>query len=165
MRLVRAIGLGCGLAVMALAVHSWAIASTGAALGADLGVAAVAPGELQIGSGLALQAHGLQPGDRPVTGHVRVRNITGVPVRVRIRALPSTRALDGALDLTATARGRRIALRRTWSAALFRLGVRESTPLRLRARLLHAAQGLLAAVTLEFDAEPVLLPREKGQRR
>lgn len=151
----RASGLAGGLAAFAIALHSWAIASTGSALGADLGVAAVAPGELQVASGLALHAAGLAPGGPSAEGALRVRNITGVPVRVRLRALPSTRVLDDALELVATYRGRRIVLRRAWSDAPIRLGVRERLSLELRARLLRPAQGLIADVTLELDADPV----------
>lgn len=156
MRSIRAIGLACGLIIAALALHSWAIASTGTALGADLGVAAVPPGELEVSSGLALQATGLQPGAAPATGALRVRNISGAPVRVRIRALPSTRALDGALELTATARGRRIVLSRSWSTMRVTLGMRKSTTIALRARLTRPAQGLIADVTLELDADTLV---------
>lgn len=155
MRPARAIGLACGLAVFAVALHSWAIASTGTALGTDLGVAAVAPGELQVAAGLALHATGLQPGGPGATGALRVRNITGVPVRLRLRALPSTRALDGVLQLTAAHRGRRIPLGRAWSDVRITLGVRERMSLPLGARLLRPAQGLIADVTLELDADPV----------
>lgn len=156
MRTARAIGLACGLALFAVALHSWAIASTGSALGTDIGVAAVASGELEVSSGLLLHAAGLQPGGAPATGVTRMRNITGAPVRVRIRALPSTRALDGVLELTATVGGRRIEVGRTWSAARIRIGVRRTRSLRLRARLLRPAQGLIADVTLELDADPVI---------
>lgn len=154
MRPARASGLAGGLAAFAIALHSWAIASTGSALGADLGVAAVAPGELQVASGLALHAAGLAPGGPSAEGALRVRNITGVPVRVRVRALPSTRVLDDALELVATYRGRRIVLRRAWSDAAT-LGIRESVSLPLQARLLRPAQGLIADVTLELGADPV----------
>jgi hypothetical protein len=154
MRLLRAIGLVCGLTTMALAVHSWAIASTGAALGTDLGVAAVAPGELQVPSGLVLQASGMQPSGAPVSGELSLRNITGAPVRVRIRALPSTRALDGALALTVTSRGRRATLSRQWSPVLLTLGIGRRATLPLRARLLRAQQGLIADVALELRSDP-----------
>lgn len=156
MRPARAIGLACGLAVFAVALHSWAIASTGTALGIDLGVAAVAPGELQVASGRALHATGLQPGGPGATGALRVRNITGAPVRVRLRALSSRRALDDVLELTAAHRGRRIVLGRAWSDVRITLGVRGSMSLPLSARLLRPAQGLTADVTLELEADPVL---------
>lgn len=152
MRSVRAIGLACGLVASALAVHSWAIASTGSALGTDLGIAALAPGELKVASGLALHATGLQPASAPATGRLRVRNITGVPVRIRLRALPSTRALDGVLDLRASARGRQITINRSWTSTVIVLGVGRSLALPLRARLRRPAQGLIADVTLELDA-------------
>ena len=155
MRVLRAIGLAAGIAVFAAALHSWAIASTGAALGTDLGVAAVAPGELAVSSGLALQASGLQPGMRPANGTLHLRNITGVPVRLRVRALPSTRVLDDVLELRASAGGRSIALGRAWQALPGTLGVRERADLPLRARLRRPAQGLIADVALELDAIPV----------
>ncbi len=155
MRSVRAIGLACGLVAFALAIHSWAIASTGRALGTDLGIAAVAPGELKVSSGLALHATGLAPGSAPASGRLRVRNITGVPVWIRFRALPSTRALDGVLDLRAGARGQRFAIGRTWTSAPVVLGVRRTLTVRLRAGLRRPVQGLIADVTLELDAIPV----------
>ena len=158
MRLARAIGLACGLVAFALALLSWAIASTGAALGTDLGVSAVAAGELQVGPGPVLRANGLQPGAAPATGVLRLRNIARVPLRVRMRALPSTRALDGVLALTTRHAGRRIELTRAWTARPFTLGVRESVALPLRARLLRPAQGLIADVTLEVDAVAVTRP-------
>jgi hypothetical protein len=119
-------------------------------------VAAVAPGELDVSSGLVLQASGMHPAGAPATGTLRMRNITGVPVRVRIRALPSTRALDDALELTVDARGRRTTLRRGRSPVLVTLGVRKAVALPLRARMLRAQQGLIADVALEIEAEPVL---------
>lgn len=162
-RAARGAGLAGGLAAVAIAVAvgSWAIASTGPALGTDLTVAAVAPGELSLeGSGAVLQASAMRAGAAPVTGSLRVRNITGVPVLVRIRALPSTSEADDVLALAATSDGRPIAagtagaLRR-WSSHSLRIGVRESAVLRLGARLRRPAEGLIADVTLEFDARPV----------
>jgi hypothetical protein len=161
-RVARGAGIVCGLVVVALALHSWAIASTGPSLGTDLAVAAVAPGELELsGSGPVLRATALRPGDAPATGSLRVRNITGDTLRVRIRALPSTGEVDDVLGLRATMRGRTVAAAkagrwRRWSAYSFRLGVRESAVLRLSARQLRAADGLIADLTLEFDARAVV---------
>jgi len=159
-RAARAVGLLCGLAAAAFAVHSWAVASTGPGLGADVTIAAVAPGELALsGSGAVLQASGLHPGDG-ATGSLRLRNITGEPLLVRIRTLASTPELDDALELTATAQGREIAagstgdLRR-WSTRSVLLGVRRSALLRLSARQRRPAEGLIADVTLEFRARAV----------
>jgi hypothetical protein len=160
-RAARVAGLACGLAAAALAVHSWAVASTGPALGTDLTIAAVAPGELSlVGSGAVLQSSAMHPGAAPVTGTLRIRNITGAPVRVRIRALPSTREADDTLALTATAQGRlivagRVGSLRRWSSRHVWIGVHGSALLRLGARLRRPAEGLIADITLEFDARPV----------
>lgn len=72
-----------------------------------------------------------------------------------LRTLPSRRLLDDVLALGATAGGRTIALGRTWSAVPVTIGMRESVTIGLRARLRRPAQGLIADVTLELDADPV----------
>lgn len=156
MRPARAIGLAGGLAVFAVALHSWAIASTGTALGTDLGVAAVAPGELQVASGLALHATGLQPGEagrhrRAAGAQHHGRSRAGAPARAAVEARARR-----VLELTAAHRGRRIVLGRAWSDVRITLGVRGSMSLPLSARLLRPAQGLIADVTLELEADPVL---------
>lgn len=157
-RAARFAGVACGLAAAALAIHSWAVASTGPALGTDLTIAAAAPGELSLdGSGAVLQASAMRLGSAPATGSLRVRNITGAPVHVRLRALPSTREADDVLELTATSRGRPIlagsvGTQRRWSARGLRIGVHGSAVLRFGARLRRPAEGLIADVTLELRA-------------
>lgn len=164
LRAARAAGLTCGLAASALALHSWAIASTGTTLGADLAVVAVAPGELELEpAGAALRATGLQPGSEPLRGALRMRNLTGAPLRVRIRALPSTRDLDGALELRARARGRTVAAApvgrlRRWSAGTVAIPVGGRAVLALDARLRRPAPGLIADVTLELRATAARRP-------
>lgn len=160
-RMLRAAGLICGLAIVAAGVHSWAIASTGAALGADVAITAIAPGELQITpSGYALSATAMHPGQAPARGTVRLRNITGRTLHVRFRALPSTRELDGALRLTMAARGRRLHggtadTLRGWSTRRLSIAVGDSVALELTAAIGRAAPGLIADVALEFDARTV----------
>lgn len=158
-RAARAVGFAAGLAAVAVALHAWAIASAGTALGMDLTIVATAPGELAVApAGVVLRAHGLQRGRAVVRGAMTLRNVTAVPVRVRVRALPSTRELDRALELSLTSRGRTIAagsvaeLRR-WSRGRMTLGVRESAPLELRARLRRPAPGLIADLVLELEAD------------
>jgi hypothetical protein len=157
---VRVAGVTCGLVAVAIAVQTWAIGSTGSALGTDLDVVAVAPGELRLdGSGTLLRANRMDPGATPVTSAVRLRNITGTPLRVRIRVLPSTRDLDRVLMLRFTSDGRRVAAgsagrMRAWSLGSIWLGVRGSAVLRLAAQMRRPAEGLIADVTLEFHASP-----------
>lgn len=158
-RAVRALGFAAGLATVAVALHAWAIAPAGAALGTDLTILATAPGELAVApAGVVLRVRGLRRGKAVVRGAMTVRNVTAVPVRVRLRALPSTRELDAALELELTLRGRTIAagsvaeLRR-WHRGLVTLGVRERAPLELRARLRRPVPGLIADLTLELEAD------------
>jgi len=158
---LRAAGLICGLVVVAVSVRSWMIVPTGSVLGTDVGIVAVAPGELLLsGSGLVLRANRMRPGDASAKGAVRLRNITGRPLRVRFRTLPSKRALDDVLELTFTAGGQWIgggsvgALRR-WSPRQVWIGVHGSSMLEVRARMRRPAEGLIADVTLEFRSESV----------
>jgi hypothetical protein len=158
---LRAAGLICGLLAVAASVRSWMIVPTGSVLGTDVGIVAVAPGELLLsGSGQVLRGNRMRPGDASVTGAVRLRNITGTPLRVRFRTLPSRRALDDVLELTFTAGKRWIgggsagALRR-WSPRQVWIGVHGSTMVEVSARMRRPAEGLIADVTLEFHSESV----------
>jgi|GEM_PF-3435418 len=161
LRIARGLGVVCGLVAFALALQSWIVTSTGAALGTDLAIAAVAPGELELTTtGPILQTTGMQPGDALAHGTLRLRNITGAPVRVRIRALPSSRALDDALALRTITRGRPFArgsagALRDWSMRHLTIGVRQTASIKVQAWLRRPAQGLVADITLEFDADPV----------
>lgn len=160
-RLACAAGLAVGLAAVAIGLRAWTIRSTGPVLGTDIAVSAVAPGELALsGSGLVMQASGMRLGGRVATGALRMRNITGSALRVRIRALGSTRELDDALALSATSGGRRVAAGparglRTWSAGSIRIGMRETATVALRGWLRRPLEGLIADVTLELRAWPV----------
>jgi hypothetical protein len=160
-RVARGLGLACGLVAVAVALQSWTVASTGAALGTDLGVVAIAPGELELTtSGPVLQTSAMQPGDAAVRGTLALRNITAAPVRVRVRALPSTPVLDDALALRMIVRGRPFArgsagALRDWSARHITIGVRQTASITVQAWLRRPAQGLIGDITLEFDADPV----------
>jgi hypothetical protein len=85
-------------------------AEGGEALGAEVSVHADLNGELAIspaGPENIIHDPALRP-DRPATGNVEVRNQTGLPQRIRIRALGSAALLDQSLRLAFTDRGREL---------------------------------------------------------
>lgn len=96
-RLARPLGIALGIVLAALALVSWRVPGGARTLGADVRVEALQTGALGV-SPLHpfVSTPSLVPGHR-AGGRVSVRNQTGVPLRVRIRALPSTRELDGLL--------------------------------------------------------------------
>lgn len=161
-RIAKAIGLALGIVAVVVAVSAWEVRSTGAALGADVQVVAVPPGELILEpSGAFLSAHGLHPG-RAAEGRLRVRNITVRPARVRVRALPSGRDLDDVLHAEVMAGGRRIARGtlgqlRAWSRRSPALAVGEVGALTMRTWLARDAadryRGAIASITLELRAD------------
>jgi hypothetical protein len=94
-RATRAIGLATGLALAALFLLAFRVPAHGGTLGADVRMVAVPPGEVEVESdGDFLTARGLAPGGRAAHGTLRVRNVTGSDLRVRLRGLPSSRDLD-----------------------------------------------------------------------
>jgi hypothetical protein len=153
----RRIGLALGLLLALAAVLSWRIAAEGAALGADARFVAVPPGELTLEpAGEFLVARGLAPSEAS-DGRLRVRNITGAPVAVRLRARPSSRDLDRPLAVLVRAggvtlyRGRLRGLR-SWSRALT-IPRGDARTLDVRARLATRAVGAAVEVTVELRAE------------
>lgn len=159
-RIARAAGLTLGVTAFAVGVHSWSSSTAAAGFGTDLVIAVAAPGELDVTpSGPILQAVAMRPGSL-AGGVLRVRNITGTPVRVRVRAITSTPQLGDAVDLSVTSSGRPIAVGRT--ASLGRrstehvtIAVRDSAPLEVRAQLRRAARGLIGEVRIKLYAEAV----------
>lgn len=161
-RIAKGIGLALGVVAITAALSAWQVSSTGAALGADLEVVAVPSGELMTSPSAAfVQASGLRPGTRPVTGATTVRNITGRPVRVQARALPSGRDLDGVLQVELRDGDRRLARAtlgelRAWSAGGVPLAVGATRRLSMRAWLAPGAagrtDGTITTVTLELRA-------------
>ncbi len=159
-RAARAAGLVAGVAAFAVLAHSWTVTTAAAGFGTDLVVSAAAPGELEVTpSGELLQAVAMRPGSL-AGGVVRVRNITGGPVAVRLRVAPSTPELDDVVDLAVTSGGRRLAVGsagelRGWSERRLLIGVRDSASLELRAQLRRPTQGLIAEIRLVLDVKAI----------
>lgn len=144
-RAIPAIGVALGLAIALAAVMSWRIPASSQSLGAEVRFMAAPAGEVSISpAGPLLTARRLAPGDS-ASGRFTVRNLTGEPLRVRLRALPSAHGLDRALRVRFTSGGRRLAagrlgkLRSFQSGAPLRLPRGESREVELRAALVPAA--------------------------
>lgn len=161
-KLVPAIGVALGLVIALAAVLSWRVSAAGESLGAEVRFVAAPAGEVSISpGGVLLTARRLAPGDS-ATGRFEVRNMTGSPLRVRLRALPSERSLDGALRVEFTAQGRKIAAGRLGELRSFGSGEGLSLPrgasreVALRAELNRAAgrahEGQIVDVSLELEA-------------
>ncbi|MFN8160603.1 MAG: hypothetical protein U0R52_06110 [Solirubrobacterales bacterium] len=111
-RLVRVAGAILGLCLaVALIVFAGPAGGHGGVLPAAVGFAARQDGALAMSPPAPepfVRADGLRPGDR-AAGTVRMANQTGVPVRARLRAAPSSTALDGVLMVRVLAEGRTLA--------------------------------------------------------
>jgi hypothetical protein len=158
----RRIGVAIGLVLALAAVLSWRIPAEGAGLGAEARFVAVPPGELTLEpAGDFLSARGLEPGEG-ADGRLRLTNITGGPVGVRVRGLPSGRDLDRLLRVEIRAgdatlfRGP-LAPLRSWTRAVT-LARGESRTLEVRVRLAPGAGaravGASVDVTVELRTEP-----------
>lgn len=103
------IGLAAGILLAAGLVHTWQIPAEGGVIGADVRLAALPAGELQLRpTAVFLSGHGLVPGGRGARGSIRVTNITGTPVAVDARLTPSSPALDRALSVRLDTAARRL---------------------------------------------------------
>jgi len=135
-RATRWAGLLTGLGLAVAAFVAWQIPASGQALGADITIVAAPAGEVTV-SPLAptLAARGLRRGQTD-RGEMKLTNITGSPLAIRFRALPSSDALDSSAVLTISDRGRVLvsapltALRK-WSRSRLRLPVQASRRLLL----------------------------------
>jgi len=120
-------------------------ADYGAARGAELRVAVSRTGELDVAPvGELLAAPNLRPG-RQRAARLAVRNHTGEPVRVRLRARAVSRELDGSLLVRLSARRRdlysgTLGGLREWTRP-FPLGPGRGTPVIVRAEMAPGARG------------------------
>jgi hypothetical protein len=98
-RLTRPLGVALGVLLALLCLTAWRVPGGARALGADVRIDALQTGAIGV---MPLhpfvRAPSLLPG-RSAGGSVTLRNQTGVPLRVRLRALPSTRDLDPLLSV------------------------------------------------------------------
>jgi hypothetical protein len=158
----RRLGLGLGLMLALAAVLSWRIDAEGAGAGAEVRFVAAPPGELTAApAGAFLTARSLQPRGSG-TGRLELRNITGTPVAVRLRGLPSAPDLDRLLRVEVGAGGEvlfrgRLGGLRSWTRTLV-IGRGERRALATRVWLPAGAgggvAGALVDVSVELRAEP-----------
>lgn len=98
-RWAKRIGLAAGLAVVASVVFSSQVPAGSGTLGADVFFTAAPTGELAVAQkGAFVTTVGLAPGDER-SGALGLRNQTGRPLAVRLRALPDSRDLDHLLGV------------------------------------------------------------------
>jgi hypothetical protein len=140
---VRAAGLLAGLAVAAALVTAWRVPEGDGRVGASVRLTASARGELAVTpTGVLATEPDLRPGDE-VSGSVEVRNITALPLTVRVRALPSTPDLGDKVDLDV-------------SASSLTLAPGEARTVRATASMAPGTEdyaGRAADVALTFDVE------------
>lgn len=160
-RWAKRLGIALGVVLAGAALAAWRVPGGESTLGADVRVDAVQTGEIGV-SPLRpfVTAVSLVPGSQ-AGGSVALRNQTGVPLRVRVRALPSTADLDpllqvhignGSQTLFSGSLGR---LRRADSAPIAlasgasrRLNVRVSLPAGVRS----GYQARIVDVTLQIES-------------
>jgi hypothetical protein len=127
-RLVRPLGLVLGVLLAAACLAAWRVPSGQKTLGAAVNVEALQTGAIGV---LPLHpfvnAPSLLPG-RSASGKVTLRNQTGVPMAVRLKALPSTHDLDSLLQIDLRSGSREL-----YDGSLGDLRASGSQPLRLAA--------------------------------
>jgi hypothetical protein len=152
-RLARLFGILVGVAVAVVALTSWRVPGGERTLGTDVRIEALQTGEI----GVAplhpfVSAPSLLPGSS-VAGDVTVRNQTGVPLALRVRALPSVRDLDRLLVVRVSAGSRTL-----YDGSLGGLRAAGTQPLTLRgatAQRLHVSASLPAGVRRGFQGRIV----------
>jgi hypothetical protein len=163
-RVARLVGILVGVAIAIALLIAWRVPGGERTLGADVRIEALQSGE--IGAQPLhpfVSSPSLLPG-ASAAGDVTVRNQTGVPLALRLRALPSTRDLDQLLVVRVNAGKRALydgnlaGLRMGATAPLVlkaasaqRLHVTASLPAGLRTGF----QGRILDVSLQIDTEHV----------
>jgi hypothetical protein len=134
---MRAAGFALGLGVVVLALLAWRLPTVRPDLGAETAFSIAPTGELEVQqSGVFLDAKGLRPGSAAQTGANAIRNQTGKPLAVSLRALPAARDLDELVSVhvssgATTIFSGKLGALRDWTRPL-RLASGERAPLRLR---------------------------------
>jgi hypothetical protein len=160
-RLVPVLGLLLGLVLAATALISWRVPGGPRSLGADVRVEALQTGAIGVAP---LQpfvaAPSVLPG-RSTTGKVTLRNQTGVPMSVRLHAMPSTRDLDSLLRVRVSDAGTvlydgNLGGLRTAGTNPLRLAGGQSDNLNLQASLPSSLrsgfQGRIVDISLQIDS-------------
>src|SRR5690242_15730525 len=102
----RRAGLAAGLIASVVAVAGWRVPPAGGSLGLDLAMTYQPDASLEVSpAGRVLSGTAMKPGES-VSGSLTARNITGVTLPLRVRALPSIADLNGSLIIHIDADGR-----------------------------------------------------------
>ena len=152
-RTARLVGILLGIAIATIALISWRVPGGERTLGTDVRVEALQTGEI----GVAplhpfVSAPSLLPG-ASAAGDVTVRNQTGMPLAMRLRALPSVRDMDGLLVVRVSAGAQRL-----YDGTLGGLRTTGSRPLQLRpatSKRLHVTASLPAGLRTGFQGRIV----------
>ena len=166
---VRRGGFACGVAAVGLVLAAARVPAQPHALGLDLSVAAAPSSALTVKPLRPLiVAQGMRAGGRrsQATGHATVINPSQQAQRVRVRALPSTHALDRSLQIDVTLAGKplyhgTVSGLRTATRDSIVLLSGNSVPLRVHVSLPDGARGWhgrIEDVDIAFDAEQVAAP-------
>jgi hypothetical protein len=161
----RLIGFVIGAGICLVALLAWRMPAPEGTLGADVRVIATPPGELMVKpDGVVLAGRAMRPGGEPAEGELEVQNLVGRPLIVRLRGLPSSRALDNDLRLRFRSAGRTIAagsagqLRAFSAGPGLRLGPASKARIEATMRLRRGDDrfaGQILDITLELQAKPV----------
>jgi hypothetical protein len=160
-RWAKRLGILLGVVLAGAALAAWRVPGGESTLGADIRVDAVQTGEIGVSPVRPfVNAASLLPGGS-AAGHVALRNQTGVPLRVRLRALPSTPDLDSLAQMRIESGSRTLftgslgELRRAGTGPLAlapgasrKLHVGISLPTGLRS----GYQGRIVDITLQLDS-------------
>jgi hypothetical protein len=160
-RLVRPAGLLLGVLLAVAALIAWRVPGGEKTLGAAVNIEALQTGAIGVQPlHPFVNVPSLLPG-RAAGGKVALRNQTGVPMAVRLTALPSTRDLDSLLEVEVSSAGKNLydgslaGLRQLGTRPL-RLASGESRALGVRVSLPAAArsgyQGRLLDISLQLDS-------------
>jgi hypothetical protein len=161
-RIARLAGILLGVGLAAVALLSWRVPGGERTLGADVRFEALQTGPVGVAPIRPfVSTPSLLPG-KEVSGNVTLRNQTGVPLALRLRALPSTPGLDTALHVRMSTGskilyGGPLSGLRSGSQAL-RLRSGQASPVALRASLPAALdsgyQRRIVDVSLQIDSRP-----------
>jgi hypothetical protein len=160
-RSARLAGILLGVGLAAVALVAWRVPRGERTLGADVRMEALQTGPVGVAP---LQPFLAKPSLLPgaaVSGSVTLRNQTGVPLALRLRALPSTRDLNRMLVVKVSAGARAL-----YDGSLEGLRTSGTGPLRLRsgqaqrvqvraslpASLKSGYQGRIVDITLQIDS-------------